>query len=81
MQLLIKTILRYKLLFLAIVLVCTLFAIILLPQLRLNSEYINLLLRNLNTSKSQRMFFPRRLKTQRMYTACLKETQFFQCRR
>ncbi|MFA6774071.1 MAG: efflux RND transporter permease subunit, partial [Sphaerochaeta sp.] len=43
MQLLIKTILRYKLLFLAIVLVCTLFAIILLPQLRLNSEYINLL--------------------------------------
>lgn len=43
MQLLIKSILRYKLLFLAIVLVCTLFAIILLPQLRLNSEYINLL--------------------------------------
>jgi predicted RND superfamily exporter protein len=42
-QLLIKTILRYKLLFLAIVLVCTLFAIILLPQLRLNSEYITLL--------------------------------------
>lgn len=42
-QLLIKSILRHKLLVLTMVLVCTLLGLVQLPDLRFNSEYINLL--------------------------------------